>query len=133
MVRHICYQGDGVLDAVVWLGARRADQARSPVRLLSFWHAGKQYRYLTNVLDPHRLSLADVVRLYVRRWDSELAFRLLKDHLQLHHLWSAKWSVIQVQLWCCLILAQIYHALQVEIAQRAGVEVFDVSVALLVR
>jgi hypothetical protein len=47
-------------------------------------------------------------------WDIELAFRVLKDHLDLHHLWSAKYSVVQVQLWCCLILAQVYHALQVE-------------------
>jgi hypothetical protein len=62
-----------------------------------------------------------------------LAFRVLKDHLNLHHLWSAKPEVVQVQLWCCLILAQVYHALQVEIAGQAGVEVFEVSLDLLVR
>ena len=132
-ISHICYQGDGVLDAVVYLGVYRADQAKYAVRLLSFvWH-GHQYQYLSNVLDPRVLSLADVVGLYARRWDIELAFRVLKDHLNLHHLWSAKWPVIQVQLWCCLILAQVYHALQVEIAMRAGVEVFAVSLDLLVR
>ncbi len=132
-IKHVCYQGDGVLDAVVWLGTYRSDQARSPVRLLSFWWQGKHYQYLTNVLDPHRLPLAEVVQLYARRWDIELAFRLLKDHLQMNHLWSAKWSVLLVQLWCTLILAQVYHALQVEIAMHAGVDVFDVSVDLLVR
>lgn len=103
----------------------------------SFWRAswwkGKQYRYLTNVLDPARLPLSDVARLYARRWDIELAFRALKDHLNQHHLWSAKWPVIQVQLWCGLLLAQMYHGLQVEIAGQAGVEVFDVSIDLLVR
>lgn len=129
----VCYQGDGVLDAVVYLGVYRADQAKYAVRLLSFYWHGHQYQYLTNVLNPHVLSLADVVRLYARRWDIELAFRVLKDHLNLNHLWSAKWPVIQVQLWCCLILAQVYHALQVEIAMRAGVEVFDVSLDLLIR
>jgi hypothetical protein len=88
---------------------------------------------LPNVLDPAVLSVADVVGLYARRWDIELAFRVLKDHLNLHHLWSAKCSVVQVQLWCCLILAQVYHALQVEIASQSGVDVFDVSLDLLVR
>jgi len=132
-ISHTCYQGDGVLDAVVYLGVHRADQAKYPVRLLSFWMHGRHYQYLTNVLDPRILPLADVVRLYARRWDIELAFRVLKDHLNLHHLWSAKWSVVQVQLWCCLIQAQVYHALQVEIARQAGVEVFDVSIDLLVR
>jgi hypothetical protein len=29
---------------------------------------------LPNVLDPHVLPLADVVGLYARRWDIELAF-----------------------------------------------------------
>jgi hypothetical protein len=62
----------------------------------------------------------------------ELASRALKDHLNQHHLWSAKWSVIQVQLWCGLLFAQIYHGLQVEIAGQTGVEVFDVSIDLLV-
>jgi hypothetical protein len=122
-----------VLDAIVYLGVYRSNQAKYAVRLIQFWLHGRHYRYVTNVLDPRILSVADVVGLYARRWDIELAFRVLKDHLDLHHLWSAKWPVIQVQLWCCLILAQVYHALQVEIARQAGVEVFDVSIDLLVR
>ena len=132
-ISHVCYQADGVLDAVVYLGVHRSDQAKYPVRVIQFWWGGKQYRYLTNVLDPRVLPLAEVVRLYARRWDIELAFRLLKDHLNLKHLCSAKQAVVQVQLWCCLILAQLYHALQVEIAWESGVEVFDVSLDLLVR
>ena len=39
---------------------------------------------------PHVLPLCDVVTLYARRWDIELAFRAIKDHLNLHHVWSAK-------------------------------------------
>jgi len=132
-VSHICYQADGVLDAIVYLGTSSGNQARYPVRLLQFWYQGQHYRYFTNVLDPHLLTLSDVVHLYARRWDIELAFRALKDHLNGHHLWSAKWEVIQVQLWCCLLLAQVYHALQVEIAGQAGVEVFEVSLDLLIR
>jgi hypothetical protein len=130
---HVCYQGDGVLDAIVFLGPAEGVHTNAPVRLVQFWHQGKQYRYLTNVLDPQMLPLAEVVKLYARRWDIELAFRAIKDHLNLHHLWSAKPTVIQVQLWCCLILAQVYHALQVEIAGRAEVEVFEVSLDLLIR
>lgn len=132
-ISHICYQADGVLDAIIYLGAYRADQAKYPVRLIQFWHRGKQYQYLTNVLDPHVLSMQQVVQLYARRWDVELAFRLLKDFLKLNQLWSAKWPVIQAQIWACLLVAQISHALQVQIAVQAGVEVFDVSLDLLVR
>lgn len=132
-ILHVCYRADGVLDAIVSLGNYRSDQAAYPVRLLQFCYRGHQYSYLTNVCDPRILSMVEVVRLYARRWDIELAFRLLKDHLHLRFLWSAKWSVIQVQLWACLLLGQCFHALQQEIAHQAGVESEEVSLELLVR
>jgi Transposase DDE domain len=78
-VRHILYQGDGVLDAIVWLGIYRADRAKYPVRLVQFYQHGQLHRYLPNVLDPYQLPLADLARLYARRWDIELAFDVLKE------------------------------------------------------
>jgi hypothetical protein len=132
-IRHILYQGDGVTDAIVWLGRYRADRAKYPVRLVQFYHRGQWHRYLTNVLDPRQLSLADVARLYARRWDIELAFCLLKEHLQVSQLWSAKWEVVQVQIWAGLLLAQVFHGLQVQLAVQEGVDPFDVSIDLLVQ
>jgi hypothetical protein len=131
-VRHILYQGDGVLDAIVWLGRYRADRAKYPVRLVQFYHRGHLHRYLTNVLDPSQLSLADLARLYARRWDIELAFCVLKEHLHLSQLWSAKWEVVQVQVWAGLCLAQLFHGLQVHLAAQEGVDPFDVSLEVLV-
>src|SRR6266702_1813438 len=112
--RHILYQGDGVVDVIVWLGKYRADRAKYAVRLVQFYHHGRLHSYLTNVLDPQQLSLADIARLYARRWDIELAFCVLKEHLQLSQLWSAKWEVVQVQVWAGLCLAQLFHGLQVQ-------------------
>lgn len=132
-VRHVLYQGDGVLDEIVWLGAYRADRAKYPVRLVQFYVQGHLHRYFTNVLDPLQLSVADIARLYARRWDIEMAFGLLKEHLHLGHLWSAKWSVIGVQIWCGLILAQVFHGLQVELALEEGIDPFEVSMDLLVQ
>lgn len=131
-VLHVYYQQGDVLDAVIHLGAYRADRASHAVRLVRFQVGTTQFAYITNVLDPHRLPLADIARLYARRWDIELAFKMLKRHLHLHLLWSSKSVVILQQLWAVLIIAQILHALQLEIAQRAGVGLFDVSLALLV-
>src|SRR5258707_7213191 len=131
-VRHILYQGDGVLDAIVWLGTYRADRARYPVRLVQFYQHGRLHRYLSNVLDPQQLSLADIARLYARSFDIELAFGVLKEHLHVSQLWSAKWEVVQVQIWCALLLAQLFHGLQLQLAAQEGVEPFDVSIDLLV-
>ncbi len=129
---HTYYQGDGVFDGLVYLGTHRANQAKEVVRLVSFRHRQRLYRYFTNVLDPRQLSLQEVVKLYARRWDIEGAFRVLKDHLGVNTLWSAKSSVIEVQLWSTLLLAQCLHRLQVQIAMQEGVDIFDVSLALLI-
>ena len=126
------YQGDGVLDALVLLGRYRADRAKYPVRLVQFYQQGQLHRYLTNVLDPQQLSLADLARLYARSFDIELAFGVLKEHLRLSQLWRAKWEVVQVQIWAGLLLAQLFHGLQVQLAAQEGVDPFDVSIALLV-
>ncbi len=122
----------GLLDAIVWLGPYRADRAAHAVRLVGFTYHGIQYRYLTNVLSPAHLSLHDSVQLYARRWDSELAFKLLKCELGLHIWWGARTELVLIQLWMALILAQLLHALQLHVAMQADVAPFDVSMHVLV-
>lgn len=126
------YAQADVLDAIVWLGAYRADRAKHAVRLIQFSAGGRTYRYLTNVLDPELLSIQDAARLYARRWDIELAINTLKTHLGLRLLWSSKPVLIQQQVWAVLIIAQIVAAFRIEIAARAEVDVFDVSLPLLI-
>jgi Transposase DDE domain len=122
----------GTLDAIVWLGTYRADRAAHAVRLVIFSFHGIQYRYLTNVLDPQLLSMQEIAQLYSRRWDIELAFKLLTCELGLHLWWGARPEVVLIQLWLALILAQVLHALQRHVAMQAEVEPFDVSMHLLV-
>jgi hypothetical protein len=130
---HTFYRDGEVLDALVWLGAYRADRARYLVRLVAFPHGQQVRRYITNVSDPGLLSIAEIARLYARRWDIEMAVQLVKEHLGLGLLWSSKPVVIQQQVWAVLIIAQLIQALRLEAAARAGVDLFDVSLPLLVR
>jgi len=131
-VCHPFYQDGDTFDGLVWLGAYRADRARHAVRLVTFRVGETTYRYITNVLSPTQLSLAEIAALYARRWDIELAVKLIKRHLGLHLVWSGKPEVVLQQVWAVLTIAQILHALQLEIACRAGVDPFDVSLPLLV-
>lgn len=133
VVIHTFYQHGDTLEALIWLGAHRADRARHAVRLVQFRHRGVLRRYVTNVTDPTLLPLAEVARLYARRWDIELAFTLVKTHLGLHLVWGAKPTVVLQQAWAVLIIAQILQALRLEVAGRAGVGPFEVSLPLLVR
>lgn len=126
-----------VFDGLVWLGAHRADKAGHAVRLVQFRVGPKgkeqEYRYITSVLDPKQLSIADIAQLYARRWDIELAFKLVKRQLGLHMLWGAKSVVVQQQVWAVLIISQILQGLRMEIAARAEVDPYEVSMELLVR
>lgn len=122
----------GVLDAVIWLGKYRANRAGYAVRLLCFTSGGIRYRYLTNVLSPTQLSLHDIAQLYARRWDIEMAFKLLKDELGLHLWWGARPELVLAQLWIALILAQLLYALQGHLAVRAEVDPGDVSMHVLI-
>ncbi len=132
-LQHVLIERDGYREEIVQLGAYRNDHAAFSARLICIRYHGVWYRYLSNVLDPRMLSGAQIVRLYGRRWDIELAFRTLKDHLNLRVLWSAKADVIAVQVWATLILAQLCSCYQVQVAAEADVEVFDVSLELLLR
>jgi hypothetical protein len=107
---HTDYQDDESFDGLVWLGKHRADRAKHAVRLVQFRVGEQTHAYLTNVRDPQSFPLAEVARVYGRRWDLELAIKLVKRELGLHLLWSAKPVVIAQQVWAALCLAQILHA-----------------------
>lgn len=132
-VLHTYYRDDETFDGIVWLGTHRADRAKHAVRLVQFRVGEARHAYLTNVRDPQVLPLTEVARVYARRWDFEVAIKLVKRELGLHLVWSTKPVVIAQQLLAALVIAQILHALRFEVAQRAAVDVFDVSLPLLVR
>jgi hypothetical protein len=132
-VLHCFYAQGETFDGLVFLGKYRADRAAHAVRLVQFRLGERLCQYLTNVLDPQKLSMGDMAQLYARRWDIEMAFNLVKTHLGLHLLWSAKTVVIQQQVWAVLIIAQILQTFRLEIAGRAEVDPYDVSMALLVQ
>lgn len=129
---HTFYRHEGTLDALIWLGGWRANQAGEMVRLVRFWDGRHLHCYITNVLDPHQLSMKQIAQLYARRWDIELAFLLLKKHLGLSHWWSSQTVLLQQQCLVVLVVAQLLQGLRLQIAEQAGVDVFEVSMALLV-
>jgi hypothetical protein len=129
---HTYYNQGETFDGIVWLGAYRADRAKHAVRLVTFRVGPKVFRYITNVIDPHQFSIHEIASLYARRWDIEMAFKLIKRELGLNLFWSSKVEVILQQVWAVLTIAQILHGIQMEIAAKAGVDPFDVSLPLIV-
>jgi len=133
VIVHTFTAEEGVCDELVWLGKHRADQAKHLVRRVHIQVGATERCYLTNVADPVLLPADQIVALYERRWDIERVFALIKRELGLHLLWSARWELILTQVWGVLLIAQIALALRHQIAERAGLDDGDVSLALLLR
>ena len=121
----------GLKESLIYLGRYRADRGAQPLRLIEVFFRERTFRYLTKVLDPAQLPAAHVVPLYGRRWDIEQSFNLLKTHLQLYLLWSARENVVGLQVYACLIIAQIILSFRNELAQRTGAALREVSLPLL--
>jgi hypothetical protein len=131
VVLHTYYQAGETFDRLVWLGAWNI-KGKYVVRQVQFRQGGQLRQYFTNVCDPTILPLCEIARLYARRWDIELAFLTLKRELGLHLIWSSKSMVILAQVWACLIIAQVLQAIRMEVALRADVDAFEVSLPLLI-
>lgn len=130
-IAHVFYRHHEQLDALIWLGTGKK-QARHLIRLVRLGDGIGVRMYLTNICDPQMLSLGEVAQLYARRWDIEMAFRLLKEYLGMSHWWSSKQELILVQIWVVLILSHIIYALRERIALAADCDPFEVSVPILV-
>lgn len=72
-----------------------------------------RYRLLTDRWD---LSAAEIVQLYLWRWQIELFFRWLKSHLHLPHLLGYSPQAVALSLW----LALVVHLLSVLAAHTLG-------------
>ena len=61
---------------------------------MTFRHGKILNRYITNVREPDTLPISSMAEVYARRWDIEMALKLVKQHLKLRLLWSAKQVVV---------------------------------------
>ena len=99
-------------------------------RLLSKIVKGKPVQILTSMTDTRRYPSADIVDLYTYRWEIELGYREMKQHL-LHNrltLRSKKPDMVRQELWGVLLA---YNLLRFQMAQMAyslkGIEPNELS------
>ncbi len=87
-----------VRDRIVKLGIYRSNRSSQLVRLIEVYVDGAWRQYVTNVLDPQRLRIVEVVELYAYRWRIETAFLLVKRLLALAYLWVGSQNGVQLQV-----------------------------------
>jgi hypothetical protein len=94
----------GYRDRIIAVGLYRSNPCQERLRLVEVQVRGTWYRYLTNVLDPERLSAQEVCGLYRSRWRIEEAFLLTKRLLGLAYLWSGSRNAVELQLYATLLV-----------------------------
>ena len=119
---------DGVLeDQRVTIGAK----ARFPARLVRLTIDEERYEFLTNVLDPERLTALDVAELYRDRWEVERMFHDLKRVLNLSCFYCGNTNAVAMQLYASAIVYTAMRVAQGRIASAAEIEPEWISEAKL--
>lgn len=103
-------------DSLIYLGKHRADRAAHPVRLVEFKLGDQWHAYVTNMLDPRKLGVEQLWKLYCERWGIENVFAVLKQNLKLAFIHPCKTNGILAQIWATLTVYQVLQDLRL----RAG-------------
>lgn len=61
---------------------------------------GKEFIFLTNNMD---LAPTEVAYLYKKRWEVELFFKWMKQHLKIKSFWGTTLNAVKIQMYCAII------------------------------
>ena len=121
-------------DAVVTLtGYYPSRRYPEPLRLVRYWDAEqeREFAFLTNVF---HLSSLQVAELYRNRWQVELFFKWLKQHLKIKKFWGTTENAVRIQIYSAIcaycLVAIVQHDMQLkrstyEVLQILGVSLTD--------
>jgi Transposase DDE domain len=115
-VKKVLSVGSHYRDRIIQMGEYRSNPCQYPVRMVSVLWGKIWYHYLTNVLDPTKLSARQVCDLYRRRWRVEDAFSITKRLLGLAYVWVGNRNGMEIQIYATWIFYAIVNDLCAEVA-----------------
>lgn len=133
-VEQVLVKKPQVHDQIIQLGIYKGNgQCQHRLRLIEVFVNGRWQRYLTNVLDPQRLTIVDVVALYDARWSVETTFLLVKRLLDLSYLWVGSLNGVKVQVFATFLFYAILIDLCDDVADQLGLALEQISVEMVYR
>lgn len=104
-----------------------------PLRLVRYWDAEqkREFVFLTNAF---HISSSQVAELYKNRWQVELFFKWLKQHLKIKKFWGTTENAVRIQIYSAIcaycLVAIVQHDMQLnrstyEMLQILGVSLTD--------
>lgn len=97
------------------------------LRLIRVTKGKKIYEGLTNLLDQARLSAADIVALYPKRWNIERLFYDLKVVLNLKRFHAANPNAVAMQVYAAVMVHAAFRFAQGKVAADAEIPPEEIS------
>ena len=88
----------------------------------------RDFMFLTNAMS---LSALQVANLYKNRWQIELFFKWLKQHLKIKKFWGASENAVRIQIYCAIcaycLVAIVQHDMQLDLSTYEVLQIVGMS------
>lgn len=112
--RPVSTRSSVLADEVIRLtGPHAADRCTVPLRQVTIWDETQQ-RALTFLTNLMHLAASTIAVIYKERWQIELLFKALKQHLRIKTFVGTSENAVQVQIWIALIAMLLLKFLQLK-------------------
>ncbi|MEG1485654.1 MAG: transposase, partial [Bacteroidales bacterium] len=101
-----------------------------PLRLVRFWDDEQQreFVFLTNAMS---ISALQVAELYKNRWQIELFFKWLKQHLRIKRFWGTTENAVKIQIYSAVcaycLVAILQHDLEIDRTTYEVLQILSIS------
>ena len=101
-----------------------------PMRLVRYWDT-KQEREFVFLTNATHISALEVANLYKNRWQVELFFKWLKQHLKIKKFWGTSENAVRIQIYSAMItyclVAIVQHDMQLDRSTYEVLQVLSIS------
>jgi hypothetical protein len=100
------------------------------LRLIRYWdeEQGREFMFLTNAIGLKALLVAE---LYKNRWQIELFFKWLKQHLKIKKFWDTSENAVKTQIYVAIItyclVAVVQHDMRLERSTYEILQILSIS------
>ena len=100
------------------------------LRFIRYWdnESNKEFTYLTNA---KHLTAQQIVNLYKNRWQVELFFKWLKQHLKIKKFWGTTENAVRIQIYAAIsaycLVAIIQHDMKLKRSTYELLQILSIS------
>jgi hypothetical protein len=100
------------------------------LRIVRYWdeEQKREFVFLTNAMD---ISALQVAELYKNRWQVELFFKWLKQHLKIKKFWGTTENAVRIQIYAAIctycLVAIVQHDMQLDRSTYEVLQILSIS------